>query len=116
MFHIYTLVNGQSISWGSWSAIDVATGRIVWQTADPTPGALAMGAVSVATGVVYAGSMSGHMYGMDSNTGKVLSDFFSGGSVLDSPSIADGVVLWGSGYSHIAGNVGNNEVFTSSLK
>src|SRR5438093_13153878 len=73
MFHIYTLVNGQSISWGSWSAIDVATGRIVWQTADPTPGALAMGAVSVATGVVYAGSMSGHMYGMDSNTGQVLS-------------------------------------------
>jgi hypothetical protein len=35
-------------------------------------------------------------------SGKVLFDFFSGGSVIDGPSIADGVVFWGSGYSHIS--------------
>jgi polyvinyl alcohol dehydrogenase (cytochrome) len=33
----YTLVpSGQQITWGAWSALDVATGKIVWQTADPT--------------------------------------------------------------------------------
>jgi polyvinyl alcohol dehydrogenase (cytochrome) len=33
----YTLVpSGQQITWGSWSALDVATGKILWQTADPT--------------------------------------------------------------------------------
>ncbi|HEY2017492.1 MAG TPA: PQQ-binding-like beta-propeller repeat protein [Bryobacteraceae bacterium] len=111
----YTLVNGQNITWGSWSAIDVATGKIVWQTADPTAGAMSMGAVSVANGVAYAGSMSGHMYGMDSATGKILFDFMSGGSVLDGPSIADGVVYWGSGYAHISGTA-NNKVFAFAVK
>jgi polyvinyl alcohol dehydrogenase (cytochrome) len=105
-------------TWGAWSALDVDTGMIVWQTPDPTMG-LDMGAVSVANGVVYAGSMSGHMYGLDTGSGKVLLDFFSGGSVIDSPSIADGVVFWGSGFSHIRipGAAGaNNEVFAFSLR
>jgi len=31
----YTLVpSGQTINWGAWSALDVATGKILWQTAD----------------------------------------------------------------------------------
>jgi polyvinyl alcohol dehydrogenase (cytochrome) len=58
------------------------------------------------------------MYGLDTATGKVLFDFSSGGGVVDGPSIADGVVYWGSGYSHIniAGSAGgNNEVFAFSL-
>src|SRR5262249_36193482 len=61
----YTLANnGPTITWGSWAALDVATGKIVWQVADPTPGSLDTGAVSVANGVVYAGSYSGFMYGL----------------------------------------------------
>jgi polyvinyl alcohol dehydrogenase (cytochrome) len=45
----YTLVpSGREITWGSWSALDVFTGKILWQTADPTVGAIDMGAVSIA--------------------------------------------------------------------
>ncbi len=36
---------GETITWGSWIALNARTGRIVWQTADPTKGAIDMGAV-----------------------------------------------------------------------
>ena len=80
------------VTWGSWSALDVATGNIIWQTADPTPGTLDTGAVSVANGVVYAGSYSGQMYALDALNGGILWGFASGGSVIDGPSIVDGLV------------------------
>src|SRR5260221_4129000 len=111
----YTLVpSGQKITWGSWSALDVATGTILWQTADPTPGSTDRGSVSVANGVMYAGSNSGQMYALDTTTGKILWNFASGGSVIDGPSIVDGTLYWGSGYREIAGT-GNNKVFAFSL-
>ncbi len=108
--------NGPTITWGSWAALDVATGKILWQVADPTQGAIDMGAVSVANGVVYAGSGSGAMYGLHALTGQVLFSFSSGGTVLDGPSIVNGSVYWGSGYRHIASvGTGNNKVYAFSL-
>jgi polyvinyl alcohol dehydrogenase (cytochrome) len=94
--------------------LDVATGKILWQTADPTAGTIDRGSVSVANGVMYAGSNSGQMYAMDSTTGKILWNFASGGSVIDGPSIVDGVLYWGSGYRNIAGT-GNNKVYAFTL-
>jgi polyvinyl alcohol dehydrogenase (cytochrome) len=111
----YTLVpSGQKITWGAWSALDVATGKILWQTADPTPGTIDRGSVSVANGVMYAGSNSGQMYALDATTGNVLWNFASGGTVLDGPSIVDGTLYWGSGYRNIQGT-GNNKVFAFTL-
>lgn len=109
----YTLTSGQLITWGSWSALDAATGKILWQTADPTEGALDTGSVSVANGVLYAGSYdaSGHMYAFDADTGKILWSFASGGSVIDGPSIVDGFLYWGSGYSRIRPGTANNKVY-----
>jgi polyvinyl alcohol dehydrogenase (cytochrome) len=112
----YTLMPlGQRITWGSWSALDVATGKILWQTADPTAGSIDTGSVSVANGVLYAGSYSGQMYALDAKTGSVLWNFASGGSVIDGPSIVDGVIYWGSGYSNIPPGIGNNKVYALSL-
>jgi outer membrane protein assembly factor BamB len=51
----------------------------------------------VANAVVYTGSFSGFMYAMDARTGEILWSFDSGGSVIDGPAIADGVVYGGSG-------------------
>ena len=102
---------GETITWGSWSALNPQTGKILWQTADPSKGAIDTGAVSVANGVVYAGSYSGMMYAMNARTGRILWSFDSGGSVIDGPSIADGVVYWGSGYAHISPGKPNNQVF-----
>jgi polyvinyl alcohol dehydrogenase (cytochrome) len=111
----YTLVpSGLHITWGAWSALDVATGKILWQTADPTANTIDRGSVSVANGVMYAGSNSGQMYALDAATGNILWNFASGGTVIDGPSIADGTLYWGSGYRNIQGT-GNNKVYAFSL-
>jgi polyvinyl alcohol dehydrogenase (cytochrome) len=111
----YTLVpSGQQITWGAWSALDVATGKILWQTADPTANTIDRGSVSVANGVVYAGSNSGQMYALDAKSGTILWNFASGGTVIDGPSIVDGALYWGSGYRNIQGT-GNNKVYAFSL-
>ena len=63
---------------------------------------------------MYAGSNSGQMYALDATTGNILWNFASGGTVIDGPSIADGVLYWGSGYRNIQGT-GNNKVYAFSL-
>jgi len=37
---LHLVPSGQQITWGSWSALDVANGNILWQTADPPQGPL----------------------------------------------------------------------------
>jgi polyvinyl alcohol dehydrogenase (cytochrome) len=91
---------GQTVTGGSWAALDPATGRILWQTPDPA-GAFDTSFVSAANGVVYGGSLatSGtNMYALDAGSGKILWSFASGGSVSGGAAIADGSVYWGSGY------------------
>ena len=61
-FHTpYTVKDGRTIDWGSWAALDLK-GNILWQIPDPTQGAIDISSVSVANGVMSAGSYSGHMY------------------------------------------------------
>jgi polyvinyl alcohol dehydrogenase (cytochrome) len=110
----YPLIGGRSTTGGAWSALDVKTGNILWQTADPS-GAIDPGAVSVANGVLFAPSFSGNMHALDASTGKILWTFASGGSVIDGPSIADGVIYWGSGYKKIKPGMSNNKVFAFTL-
>jgi polyvinyl alcohol dehydrogenase (cytochrome) len=113
----YTLIpGGEQINWGFWSALDVSTGKVIWQTADPTAGATDAGSLSVANGVLYAGSSSGFMYALDAATGKILWSFASGGSVVDGPSIVDGVLYWGSGYANATPGTGNNKLYAFSIK
>ncbi len=112
----YTLVpSGQTINWGSWSALDVATGKILWQTPDPTTGAIDTSSVSVANGVMYAGSYSGQMLALDAESGRILWTFASGGSVIDGPSIVNGTLFWGSGYRRIPPGIGNNKLYAFAL-
>src|SRR5579872_105402 len=112
----YTLQpSGTTINWGSGSAIDVTNGHIVWQTADPTQGAMDESSLSVSNGIVYAGSYAGGMYAMDATTGRILWSFASGGSVIDAPSIVNGTLFWGSGYRKIAPGIGNNKVYAFAI-
>ncbi|HZU24489.1 MAG TPA: PQQ-binding-like beta-propeller repeat protein [Bryobacteraceae bacterium] len=106
----YPLINGKTITWGAWSALDAGSGRILWQTAVPDH-TQALGAVSVANGVLYAPSFGGNMYALDAATGAVLWTFPSGGTVVDGPSIVDGTVFWGSGYTQPTNGIGNNKVY-----
>lgn len=91
---------GQTITGGSWTALDAATGAILWQTPDPQSKA-DTGYVSEANGVVYAGSdapKGRNMYALDASTGAILWSFASGGEVRSGAAIVGAKVYWGSGY------------------
>jgi len=112
--------NTVTVNAGSWAALDPATGNIIWQIPatgqnpmNPKLGAGAEGQMSTADGVVYAGSLSGDMVAIDGDSGDILWKFASGGSVICGPSIVDGTVFWGSGYSR--SGTGNNKLFAFSL-
>jgi len=108
---------------GSWAALDPASGTTLWQTADPN-GAIDIGPTSVANGVVYAGSMAGNpknpnpdpnipnMVAMDATNGNILWTFPGGYSVGAGASIVNGVVYWGSGYSHLGLGTGSSTAGT----
>jgi len=103
---------------GSWGAIDPATGNILWQIPDPN-GSIDPGAVSVANGVVYAGSLAANpaaptFFALDAATGQIKWSLASGGSVNSGPSIAGGVVYWGSGYSNFGLGSGNDAFYALS--
>jgi polyvinyl alcohol dehydrogenase (cytochrome) len=105
-----------TITGGSWAALDPSNGSILWQVADPQ-GAPDLGALTVANGVLYAGSMAhtgNQMYALDSATGAILWAFPAGGSVVSGPAVVDGVVYWGSGYAR-TGGVGNNALYAFSV-
>jgi polyvinyl alcohol dehydrogenase (cytochrome) len=91
---------GQTVTSGSWSALNAATGKILWQTPDPQNGEDA-GFVSSANGVVYASSdivTGSNMYALNASTGAILWSFASGGSVRSGAAIVGGTVYWGTGY------------------
>jgi polyvinyl alcohol dehydrogenase (cytochrome) len=112
----YTLPSGETITGGSWAALDPSTGRILWQVPDPQ-GAADLAALTVANGVLYAGSMArtgDQMYALNTATGEILWQFPAGGSVVSGPAVVDGMVYWGSGYAR-TGGVGNNLFFAFSV-
>jgi polyvinyl alcohol dehydrogenase (cytochrome) len=89
---------------GSWAALDAATGKILWQVADPQQAA-DMGYLSTANGVVYAGSTAGtgnDMYALDASTGRILWSFAGGGPVVGGAAIVGRTVYWGDGYNSLA--------------
>lgn len=114
----YTLQpSGTTTSHGSWSALNPATGKILWQTPDPG-GAMDQGPLAVANGVVFAPSMAGtgnNMFALCASTGAILWSFASGGSVLAGAAIANSTVFWGSGYRELPGMTGNNKFYAFSL-
>jgi polyvinyl alcohol dehydrogenase (cytochrome) len=90
-----------TIDGGSWADLDGATGKILWQVADPQ-GAADMGYVTIANGVVYAGSTAytgTDMYALDAVTGAVLWRFAGDGSVAGGAAVVRGRVYWGAGYT-----------------
>jgi polyvinyl alcohol dehydrogenase (cytochrome) len=103
---------GPAVTSGFWSALDPATGKILWQTANPA-GAETQGAVSGANGVVFGCSSDsqGHMFALDARTGAILRDFASGGACQAGAAISGGNVYWGSGYQAAFGLTPNNKLF-----
>lgn len=111
---------GEFTRGGFWSALDPATGEILWQTPDPS-GALDQGAVAIANGVVFAGSLApdpddSTFFALDAASGNVLWEFASGASVNSGAAIVEGIVYWGSGYSRLNYATGNNKLYAFEIR
>jgi polyvinyl alcohol dehydrogenase (cytochrome) len=107
---VWTLKDGSTTTAGGWAALNAKTGAVQWTTKDPS-GSRAEAAVSGANGVIFGCNLdqvNGTMYALDAKTGQVLwshnsgsgsSPFVTGvfGACNAGPSIADGMVYWGTG-------------------
>jgi polyvinyl alcohol dehydrogenase (cytochrome) len=115
---------------GGLTALKIATGERVWQT--PAPKAVCAwgasrcssaqsAAVTVIPGVVFSGSLDGHLRAYSTRDGSIVWDFDTGqefpsvngiktkGGSLDTagPTIAGGMLFVNSGYGRFVGQPGN---------
>lgn len=117
----WTPLGGAETTKGGWSALDAATGQILWQRLDPNFGAGfgggPSGPVSTANGIVFGCSLDalGYMYALNAATGAQLWSFASGGSCLSGAAISEGMVFWGSGYSNFGFGTFNNKLYAFGL-
>ncbi|GAB3072328.1 PQQ-binding-like beta-propeller repeat protein [Intrasporangium mesophilum] len=113
----WTLPDGSVTSTGLWSALDAATGQLLWQTV-PKHGGGTSGPVTTANGVVFGCSLddNGYMYALDAASGAELWEFASGGSCLSGAAISNGTVYWGSGYSNFGFGTPNNKLYAFTVK
>ncbi|KAL5808805.1 hypothetical protein ACOSQ3_029496 [Xanthoceras sorbifolium] len=85
---------------GGWVAMDARDGKILWSLADPG-NALAFGPVTLANGVLFAGSTNGKgpIYAINAKTGNVLWSYNTGGTVYGGMSVSNGCIYIGNGYT-----------------
>ena len=103
---------------GSVSALDGATGKILWQTMNPD-GRSNFGPITV-TGagdnrLVFAGSSGNFIRAYNANDGKIVWEFDTGGAVGGGPTVVDGVLYIGSGYRMLRVGKGNNKLYAFSV-
>jgi polyvinyl alcohol dehydrogenase (cytochrome) len=120
---------GKPEAGGGVLGVDIATGKTAWSTPAPKPACLGTpgcsaaqpSPVSAMPGVVFAGSLDGHLRAYDSTTGGIIWDFDTlrefqtvdgikarGGSINGSgPTIAGGMLFCNSGYSRLPVMSGN---------
>ncbi|MBI4464144.1 MAG: PQQ-binding-like beta-propeller repeat protein [Acidobacteria bacterium] len=121
---------------GGMVALELRTGRKLWSTPAPgcgnrKPCSPAQGAaVTAIPGVVFSGSVDGHLRAYSTQDGKILWDydtvrefttvnginakggsFYSGG-----PAVVDGMLFTGSGYSHHGGVIPGNVLLAFSVE
>ncbi|KAH7532618.1 hypothetical protein FEM48_Zijuj04G0040700 [Ziziphus jujuba var. spinosa] len=92
--------SGKNTTSGGWVAMDARNGKVLWSTADPENGT-ASGPVSVANGVLFAGStnrLKGPVYAMDAKSGEILWSYETGATVYGGMSVSDGCIYVGNGY------------------
>jgi polyvinyl alcohol dehydrogenase (cytochrome) len=114
-------------SGGGLFALDAATGKVVWHTLPPESSCAGrrrcspaqMAPPTAIPGVVFSGSMDGHLRAYDMKTGKIIWDFDAArdfktingipgkGGAFDAtgPTVVDGMLYVNSGYNGIPGNV-----------
>jgi polyvinyl alcohol dehydrogenase (cytochrome) len=114
---------------GGLFALDAATGKVIWRTPAPKPSCAGQRGCSPAQlapatavpGVVFSGSMDGHLRAYRMTNGEIVWDFDTnrefpainkiaarGGSFSGTgPTVADGMLYVNSGYANTGGLPGN---------
>ncbi len=69
--------------WGTYSAISLSTGKVVWQKKVPQP--MMGGALATAGGLTFTGEGNGNFNAFDSRTGKLLWQFNAGAGCNSAP-------------------------------
>ncbi|KAI4347617.1 hypothetical protein L6164_008415 [Bauhinia variegata] len=111
----FTLVPSNRITTsGGWVAMDASTGKVLWSIANPS-NATANGPVTVANGVVLAGSTNreGPIYAIDAKSGEFLWSFVTGATVFGGMSVSKGCIYVGHGYNISIGFLSNYTTGTS---
>jgi len=91
-------------SYGTFSAIDPASGRIAWQQRLTKP--FNGGATATAGGLVFLGESDGHLTARDARSGKLLWQFQTGAGVNAPP-----VVYQAGGKEYVIVAAGGNKLF-----
>ena len=108
-WHVANAAVSTAANGGLAMALDSWNGSIVWTFINPNPHwsnasnyALSQAPMTVANGVVYYASMdpAGVLYYLDAATGAVLGSFSTGATLGCGPSVVDGRVYTGSGYTN----------------
>jgi len=122
-------INGQGKEMGGLFALRKKDGVKVWQTPAPKPACMGkpgctpaqMAPATMIPGVVFSGSMDGHLRAYEASTGKIVWDFDTlrefptvngvkakGGSLNGTgPTLAGGMLFVNSGYGALGGMPGN---------
>ncbi|CAL5370631.1 unnamed protein product [Camellia sinensis] len=98
---IFTLKpSNQTTTSGGWVAMDARNGQILWSTANPNINTSSSGPVTIANGVLFAGStyQTGPLFAMNAETGKILWSYDTGATVYGGASVSKGCVYVGNGY------------------
>lgn len=105
-------------SGGAIAALDGATGKMLWKT--PSPDKKPNYGPIAVTGrgenrLVFAGSAGGFIRAYDAKDGRIIWEFDTGGAVAGGPTIVDGVLYVGSGYTFLRVGKGNNKLYAFGL-
>jgi polyvinyl alcohol dehydrogenase (cytochrome) len=121
---------------GAMAALAFDDGHVVWRTPNPICGDRKpckpshVAAVTVIPGIVFSGTMDGHLYAYSTESGKILLDLdtardyitvngtkANGGSLSNAgPTIVNGILYLNSGYSHHGGVLPGNVLLAFSTE
>ena len=113
----WTLANGQKITWGFWSALDMKTGAIQWQTPEPTKGTVAISSMSTANGGRLrrlARCCRPHVRAECSHREKSCGPSPAAAPCWTPLPLSNGTLYWGSGYKRFTGT-GNNKLYAFAI-
>ncbi|XP_021715926.1 uncharacterized protein LOC110683816 [Chenopodium quinoa] len=92
--------SNKSTTAGGWVAMEASTGKVLWSLGNPS-NASTQGPVTVANGVVFAGStnnVTGPIYAIDAKVGNILWSYDTGATIYGGVSVSDGCIYVGHGY------------------